>query len=436
MNNYSDLSDLVTFEETTCRLNIDDRVFFQCCAGLVEARSNEFMKFILISYLSLICFGSFVVGQDTKPILPGAASVDNYVPLLQDKSVGLVVNHSSLVGNEHLVDVMIARKVDVTRIFAPEHGFRGKADDGAKIDDEVDTKTGLPIVSLYGKSRKPSPEQLEGVDVLVFDIQDVGARFYTFISTMHLVMEAAAEEDIEVIVLDRPNPHGYYIDGPVREPDFKSFIAMHPIPIVYGMTIGELALMINGEGWLDGGIECALTVITCQNYDHTMSYDLPVAPSPNLPNHRAVLLYPSLCLFEGTWVSVGRGTNTQFQVLGHPEFALGSYSFTPKPGPGSAHPLHEGTTLFGTSLVGMNAQDIMQWKRLNLHYLIGYHEYLAERTEFFNTAQKFDRLAGTSVLRKQLMDGMSEEEIRASWQPDIDAFKAKRKKYLLYPDFE
>jgi len=371
-----------------------------------------------------------------QQIVPGAERLDLYLDLLKGKSVGLTVNQSSMVQGQHLVDVLLENEINIHRIYAPEHGFRGTADAGAKIDDQKDSRTGLSILSLYGKKRKPSKEDLAGVDIMIFDIQDVGVRFYTYISTMHLMMEACAEEGIPVIVLDRPNPNGFYVDGPMREPDYKSFIGMHPIPVVYGMTIGELATMINGEGWLENGVLCDLTVIRCENYDHTMTYDLPVAPSPNLPNLRSILLYPSLCFFEGTSVSVGRGTDDQFQVIGHPDFSIGSYVFTPEPKPGAMHPKYDGVVLHGTGLVSLSAESIMKWKSLNLAWLIQYHTYLSGNGDFFLENLFFDRLAGTAQLREQIVAGWTEDQIKESWVEDLTNFKVKRELYLLYPDFE
>jgi len=371
-----------------------------------------------------------------NPVVPGAERLEMYLKLLEGKSVGLTINQSSMVQGRHLVDVLLENKVDIERIYAPEHGFRGTADAGAKIEDQKDSKTGLSVLSLYGKKRKPSQEDLAGVDIMIFDIQDVGVRFYTFISTMHLMMEACAEAGIPMIVLDRPNPNGYYVDGPVREPEYKSFIGMHPIPVVYGMTIGELATMINGEGWLENGVQCDLTVIACENYDHTMTYDLPVAPSPNLPNLRSILLYPSLCFFEGTNVSIGRGTANQFQVIGHPDFAPGGYTFTPEPMPGAMKPKYDGVTLHGTNLSTLTTDEILEWRSINLSWLIQYYTYLSDKGAFFLENLFFDRLAGTAKLREQILAGWSEEEIRGSWEKDVKGFKAKRKLYLLYQDFE
>jgi len=399
----------------------------------MRKRGLKVWNFVLISYFFHICVIAPAAGQ----ISPAADLSDQYLPLLEGKRVGLAVNHSSLVRGVHLADFLLGNDIEVVRIFAPEHGFRGTASDGEIVDNSVDKSTGVPVVSLYSSSKKLQAKDISDLDVVVFDIQDVGVRFYTYISTLHYIMETCAEEGVKLIVLDRPNPNGYYIDGPVLKEGYSSFIGMHPIPVVYGLTVGELALMINGEGWLADDLKCDLTVIPCTGYDHTMTFDLPVAPSPNLPNQRAVLLYPSLCFFEGTTVSIGRGTDKQFQVLGHPDFAIGSFMFTPLPNEGSKHPKHEGKLLSGTSLLGLSVDDIMSWKMINLQWLTGYYEYLHSRGDvFFDRPDYFDKLAGSDQLRKQIIAGLSENEIRDSWQEDLRNFNTKRKKYLLYPDFE
>jgi uncharacterized protein YbbC (DUF1343 family) len=325
--------------------------------------------------------------------------------------------------------------VAVKAIFTPEHGFRGDADAGKMITDQKDPATGIQIVSLYGKKRSPEATDLEDIDVVLFDIQDVGVRFYTYISTMHEVMKACADSDIPVMILDRPNPNGHYVDGPVLDLEYQSFVGMHPIPIVYGMTVGELALMIKGESWLDTEKTCDLTVIPCLNYDHSKIYNPPVKPSPNLPNLRSILLYPSLCLFEGTQVSIGRGTDNQFQVIGHPDYTPGSYTFIPEPKPGATKPKLEGESCYGTSLVNLQPEQIAQWKKISLGYLLSYHNYLKERNSFFLPNKYFDRLAGGDQLRKQIENGASESEIRESWASDLESFKSTRSRYLLYPDF-
>lgn len=351
--------------------------------------------------------------------------------------VAAVVNQTSRVGDNHLIDSLLAVGGQVKTIFAPEHGFRGTADAGEKIKDGKDSKTGLPIISLYGKHKKPTAEDLQGIDAVIFDIQDVGARFYTYISTMTYVMEACAENGKKFIVFDRPNPNGHYVDGPVLENGFESFVGLHQIPVVHGMTIGEYAKMVNSEGWLENGIQCDLEVIKCENYDHNTPYNLPVKPSPNLPNQTSIYLYPSLCFFEGTVVSVGRGTDFPFQIFGHPDFSMGSFQFTPKPTLGAKYPKLDGKQCFGSNLSRIPLADLRKQNKLNLNYLLGIYKILKTGKEpFFNKNLFFDKLAGTDKLRKQIKAGLSEEEIRATWQADLEAFKKMRKKYLLYPNFE
>ncbi|PRY12701.1 uncharacterized protein YbbC (DUF1343 family) [Pontibacter ummariensis] len=367
--------------------------------------------------------------QKAKPLTTGAARMSQYLPLLKDKLVGLVVNQTSVVGQTHLVDTLLSRGVKVSTIFAPEHGFRGEADAGAYVKDAKDTKTGLPIISLYGKNKKPLPEQIKDLDVLVFDIQDVGTRFYTYISTMHYVMEAAAENGKEVIVLDRPNPNGHYVDGPVLEPAQQSFVGMHPIPIVHGLTVGELANMINGEKWLEGKRQAKLTVVPVANYTHQTAYALPVKPSPNLPNMQAITLYPSLCLFEGTNVSVGRGTPTPFQVIGSPYYKNKGFAFTPESTPGATNPPHKGQTCYGFDLTAPADKQ-----PFTLAFLLDMYQNSTQKDKFFNNF--FEKLAGTSKLREQIIAGKTEDEIRASWEPALSNYKKLRKQYLLYPDAE
>jgi uncharacterized protein YbbC (DUF1343 family) len=364
-----------------------------------------------------------------KPMALGAEQLDRYLKHLQGKRVGMVVNQTSMIGKTHLVDTLISRGVKVTTIFAPEHGFRGEADAGAHIKDAKDTRTGLPIVSLYGSNKKPSKAKMQNLDVLVFDIQDVGTRFYTYISTMHYAMEACAENGKSMLVLDRPNPNGHYVDGPVLEMEHKSFVGMHPIPIVHGLTVGELAEMINGEKWLEGERSCDLTVIKMENYDHTMAYDLPVRPSPNLPNAQAIALYPSICFFEGTDVSVGRGTPTPFQVIGSPYYQKKEFSFIPVSTPGATDPPHKGKTCYG-----MDLTDPSKAQPFTLAYLLEFYKNSSNKEKFFNNF--FEKLAGTSDLRKQVIAGKTEAEIRASWEPALTDYKVLRKNYLLYPDFE
>jgi len=387
-------------------------------------------------------------------IIVGANQTEAYLPLLKGKRVGIVANQTSVIFKDqnpkpktqnlsytHLVDSLIALKVNVKTVFAPEHGFRGTADAGELIKDGIDTKTGVPIVSLYGANKKPKLEQLketkkyasdinEGVtqiDIMVFDLQDVGARFYTYISTLHYVMEACAEANIPVLILDRPNPNGHYIDGPILEMENKSFVGMHPIPVVYGMTIGEYAQMINGEKWLKNGIQCELKVIPIKNYTHQMSYSLPIKPSPNLPNDASINLYPSLCFFEGTNVSVGRGTNTQFQVFGSPflDKTIFTYSFTPKPNEGAKQPPFQDKVCYG-----MNLAHVKNVSNLNLNWLLSAYKNTKNKAEFFTPF--FTKLAGTKKLQQQIEAGLSEEVIKASWQQGLESFKKTRNKYLLY----
>ena len=352
----------------------------------------------------------------------GAERLDTYLPLIENKKVGVVGNQTSMIGNTHLVDSLLSLGIDVVKVFSPEHGFRGKADAGAKVENGTDSKTGLPIISLYGKNKKPYPEQLEGIDVLLFDIQDVGARFYTYISTLHYIMEAAGENNIKVIVLDRPNPNSHYVDGPIREKGFESFVGMHAIPIVHGMTIGEYAKMINGENWI--AVNCELTVIVIENYTRKMEYDLPIKPSPNLPNAKAINLYPSLCLFEGTTISIGRGTVYPFQHFGAP-YLESDYSFTPKSGAGSKYPKHENKECFGTNL-----RLEKPLTAINLNWIIEAYKQCPEKEEFFNNF--FDKLAGTDKLRKQIIAEKTQKEIKESWQEGLEEFKEKREKHLIY----
>mgnify|MGYP006106069655 CR=1 FL=1 len=373
-------------------------------------------------FLLIFCLLLFSCQKEEKLKL-GAERTENYLALLKEKRVAVVGNQTSMIGNIHLVDSLLNLGIDVVKVFSPEHGFRGKADAGAKIENGIDLKSGLPIISLYGENKKPENKQLEGINILLFDIQDVGVRFYTYISTLHYVMEAAGENNIKVIVLDRPNPNGHYIDGPIRENRFKSFVGMHPVPIVHGMTIGEYAKMINGEDWITK--RCNLTVIEMKNYTHDMSYDLPIKPSPNLPNFRSINLYPSLCLFEGTTVSIGRGTNYPFQHFGAPYFES-NYSFTPKSVEGSKYPKHENIKCFGTDL--RFQEDYLT--TINLNWLIKSYKDCTNKEKFFNNF--FDKLSGTDKLRLQIIAGESSERIKASWKDEILQFKEIRAKYLIY----
>jgi uncharacterized protein YbbC (DUF1343 family) len=362
----------------------------------------------------------------------GAAQLPAYLPLLKGKRVGLVVNQTSLVGRTHLVDTLKSRGVNLTTIFAPEHGFRGEAADGATIADGRDSRSGVLVRSLYGNTKKPTPEMLANVDVLIFDIQDVGTRFYTFISTLHYVMEAAAEQGKTVVVLERPNPNGAVVDGPVLDPKHRSFVGLDPLPICHGLTVGELAKMLNGEKWLAGGRQCALKVVPMAGrYTHALPYTLPVRPSPNLPTARAVTLYPSLCLFEGTSVSVGRGTDRPFEVIGGPTQPTSRpYQFTPHPNAGSTTPPLNGQLCYGLDLHQPAAQEPAEF--FTLSYLLDFYRQSTDKPNFFN--KNFERLAGTDSLRAQVIAGRSEASIRASWQPGLGRYKVLRKKYLLYPE--
>ncbi len=370
-------------------------------------------------------------GYANAQITVGAARTGQYVPLLHGKRVAVVTNQTGMIGPVHLVDSLLALGIQVNKVFAPEHGFRGEADAGEHVAHQHDKRTGLPLVSLYGKNKKPTPAQLADVDVLLFDIQDVGVRFYTYTSTLHYVMEAAAENGKTVIVLDRPNPNGFYVDGPVLDTAYRSFVGMHPVPLVHGLTIGEYARMINGEGWLKGGVKCDLTVIPCAGYDHTMFYELPIRPSPNLPNMSAIYLYPALGLFEGTVVSVGRGTDKPFQCIGFPGSGWGEYQFTPRSMPGAKDPPHLGQACTGLDLASFGEIYSRADPRLDLQWLIGMYNAAPEKAKFFNSF--FNKLAGNNTLRKAVEAGTSEDEIRAGWQKGLQEFREVRKRYLLYP---
>lgn len=364
-----------------------------------------------------------------KNLILGAERFSEYSSFIQGKKVGIVANQTSFLANEnqHLVDFLISKNVDVKKVYAPEHGFRGTADAGELIKDGIDTKTGVPLISLYGSNKKPSQQQLKDLDIVIFDIQDVGARFYTYISTLHYVMEACAEAGIPVLVFDRPNPNGHYIDGPILEKEHKSFVGMHPIPIVHGMTIGEYAKMINGEGWLNNKLKCELSVIQMENYTHETPYSLPIKPSPNLPNDQSINLYPSLCFFEGTFVNAGRGTDMQFQVFGAPSFSANQFPFnyTPVSNEGAKEPKFKNQVCHG--------KDLRQEKNLdkiNLEWLIEAYDASGRKKDFFNSF--FVKLAGTQKLQNQIEQGISEETIRASWQEGLQNFSKTREKYLLY----
>ena len=390
------------------------------------------MKKALLTIIFLASFFTAVHAQ----IIVGAERTELYFDQLEGKKIAVCGNQSSRVGPQHLVDTLVASGFNVVTIFCPEHGFRGNAEAGAHISSSVDEKTGIPIISLYGKNKKPDLSQSD-IDLIIFDIQDVGCRFYTYISTLHYVMEAAAEHGVEVMILDRPNPNGYFVDGPVLDTNYRSFVGMHPIPVVHGMTIGEYGRMINGEGWLAKGIHCKLQVVPMDNYDHNTRYVLPIAPSPNLQTPEAIYLYPSLCLFEGTPISIGRGTNIPFQVYGHPQLTTGDYYFTPRPIKGvSENPPQNGQKCRGYNLSDYATAHLQGSNNFSIQYIIEAYKHFPDKAKFFNANLFFDKLAGTNQLRKDIIAGKSEEEIRASWQPKLQKFKEIRQQYLLYPDFE
>jgi uncharacterized protein YbbC (DUF1343 family) len=370
----------------------------------------------------------------------GAAKFNQYVDGLEGLKVGVVGNQSSMVGSSHLVDTLIAQGVNVVKVFSPEHGFRGKADAGEKVQDGLDSETGLPIISLYGSNKKPKADQLADLDVLLFDIQDVGARFYTYISTLNYVMEAAAENDKKIIVLDRPNPNGHYVDGPILESKHSSFIGMNPVPVVHGMSIGEYAQMIKGEGWINEAGNLDLEVVACDGWDHNEFYELPIAPSPNLPNMQSVYLYPTLCFFEGTEVSIGRGTDIPFQCVGHPKMEVDVledlYSFKPAPNEGAKKPKLEGETCYGYDFSQDDIKELREKKMVDLSILQEFYNKLEMGDSFFLKNNFIDLLAGNSRLKDEIKEGVSMDEIRERWEPALSEFKEMRKQYLLYTDFD
>jgi len=383
------------------------------------------LKHLIIAFLIMLTFISCARGVRT-----GAEQTAEYLPLLTGKKAGLVANQTTIIGNAHLLDSLLDLDINVVKIFSPEHGFRGSADAGASIEGGTDKLTGLPVVSLYGQKNKPSPEDLKDIDLMIYDIQDLGVRFYTYISTMHYIMEACAENDIPLIILDRPDPNGHYTDGPVLEPEFRSFVGMHPIPVVYGMTAGELALMINGEGWLAGGIKCDLKVIKCRGYTHDTPYNIPVNPSPNITSMESVYLYPTLCFFEGTVMNVGRGTRFPFRVIGSPDYPDHAFSYTPSPNAGNADPKHNGMKCYGVDFTGMDKNSLLNLKRIRIDWIIDAYRKMSIGQIFF--IDYFNTLAGTGKLAEQIKGGLSAEEIRKSWEPGLEKFKTVRAKYLLY----
>ena len=390
---------------------------------------QNLLKYTLVLPLMVFNTVCYIYANGTHgDIQTGADNFEKYIPLLKGKKVGIVTNQTGILSNKtHLVDFLLEKKIPLQTIFAPEHGFRGTADAGEHVVDGKDSKTGISIISLYGDNKKPKPAQLVGIDVMVFDLQDVGARFYTYISSLHYVMEACAENGIPLIILDRPNPNGAIVDGPLLEKEFSSFVGMHPIPLLHGMTIGEYGKMIIGQNWLKNAVQCQLTAIPCVNYDRKMKYNLPVKPSPNLPNDQSINLYASLCFFEGTNVSVGRGTEKQFQIYGSPFLSskIYDYHFTPKPNFGAKDPMHNGKECFGENL-----SSYQKLNQLELKWLIKAYQNTTDKTKFFNAF--FTKLAGTKKLQIQIEKGLSENKIRESWQKDLTSFKKMRAKYLIY----
>jgi uncharacterized protein YbbC (DUF1343 family) len=387
------------------------------------------MKKLFPVWLIFLVMASSCYGIRKSPV-PGASQFEKYRHLIEGKSVAVVANQTSMVGDKHLVDYLLEKGIDIKVIFSPEHGFRNMADDGELIESTVDSTTGIQVTSLYGTHHKPTSNDLKNIDVVLFDIQDVGARFYTYISTLHYIVESCAEYGIKCIVLDRPNPNGFYFDGNVADTSFRSFVAMDPVPVVHGMTVGEYAMMINGEGWLKGSIKCDLTIIKCLNYDHATLYELPVRPSPNLPNMTSVYLYPSLCFFQGTNISLGRGTPFPHQVYGSPLLPDRGFSFTPESVPGAKNPPLLGMKCYGTDLRNAIKDKLVPFPKLNLDWVIDAYNNYPEKDKFF--IPYFDVLAGGPVLREQIQKGMSSEVIRATWKDGLEKFGRIRNKYMLY----
>ena len=386
----------------------------------------------MIKIIILYCLLFLNFSSQKNEVIVGSERMDEYLEKISNKSVGLLVNHSSLVNNTHLIDTLISRNIYIKKIFSPEHGFTGNIERGKTVNEDtliIDERI-IPIISMYGKSRIPTKESMKGLDIIIFDIQDVGARFYTYISAMHNMMNICAELGISFLVLDRPNPNSGYIDGPVLEMEYQSYIGMHEIPIVHALTVGELATMIKGEKWIENSDKLDLEIIKVDGWDHTMEYELPIRPSPNLPNQQSILLYPSLCLFEQTTVSIGRGTSYPFQVIGHPNYHNKSFSFTPISVDEEKKPKHEGNESYGIDL-----REIKVIKELNIKYLIDFYNKLKDNdSDFFG--KYFYRIAGNKKLENQIKGGVSEKEIRSSWEIKLSQYKEKRKKYLLYKDFE
>ncbi len=387
-------------------------------------------KILLFFLLPFLVVTTITCTETEQEPIPGAARIDLYKPMLDGKRVAIVANQTSMVGQTHVVDKLLSAGVNIKVIFAPEHGFRQMADAGELIASDTDKQTGIPLLSLYGAHKKPTVEDLSGIDVVLFDIQDVGTRFYTYISTLHYVVEACAENHVKCIVLDRPNPNGFYVDGNILDTAYRSFVGMDPVPIVHGMTPGEYAMMLNGERWLKDGVKCDLDVIECKNYSHLTLYELPVKPSPNLPNQTSVWLYPSLCFFEGTAISCGRGTLFPFQAFGSPDLPDTGFSFTPESVPGANDPPLLGIRCFGTDLRNAIKDGLIPKPQINLDWLLGAYRDFPDKDKFFNSY--FDVLAGGPELREQIEKGMTSEQIRASWLPGLEEFSMIREKYLLY----
>jgi len=389
--------------------------------NIIKFKSTFFLILISFSYLSF--------SQNNDKLTLGADQIEFFIDDLKGKNVAIVANQTSKIKSNkkhvHIIDSLLSLNINVKKVFSPEHGFRGIADAGEKVEDGIDLKTGLPIISLHGSNKKPTINQMKDIDVVIFDIQDVGVRFYTYISTLHLVMEAVAENNKKLIILDRPNPNGHYIDGPILENNFKSFVGMHPIPIVHGMTIGELGIMINKEGWLKNKINCDLKVIPIENYDRNIIYDLPEKPSPNLPNKKSINLYPSLCLFEQTPISIGRGTEMQFQIIGNPDWKKTDFKFKPKSMSGAKSPKH-----LNEICNGIDLRNSPLLNEINLEWIIYAYNKSKNKTSFFRSG--FNRLAGNDKLKEQIINGLSEKEIKLSWKKGIENFKSIRLKYLLY----
>ena len=391
-------------------------------------------SFIFLAYLLMTgCSNTKSPEHSVPKVIVGAERSEIYLPMLAGKKVGLVVNQSSMVDSLHLINFLVSNGVDVKGIYAPEHGYKGNVERGEHVDGTTDPETGIPVFSLYGKNRKPTPEILKDIDVMIFDMQDVGVRFFTYIYTMTRVMEASAENGIKVLVLDRPNPIGYYVDGPMLKPGFESGVGLYPIPVVHGLTVGEFAMMVNGERWLKDSIQCDLEVIKVENYTHETKYQLPVFPSPNLAEMKSIYLYPSICLFEGADVNEGRGTYKPFQQFGAPYYTPQDFSYVPKSIPVLAlHPKFEGETCYGYDLSGLTLSQLQDIRQLEIKYVIDFYNKCDDKENFFTPF--FDKLAGSDQLRKQIMEGLSEEQIRASWQEELEEFKLMRKNYLLYDE--